>query len=236
MSKVNILRYALVAVLVLLSAGSVHALSCDLQQTSTVDEGRMEIEITIDLQVPEDQKVKAVTVKEHIPKELYKNTRNGAFTGFGLLWNAKTIEDGKTIKYTLRVPEISEPAIYELKTVIEYQTYDDLMTLEKTTLLVVYPDEGIVEIENGEDTHIVKLESVGYSKVDYAIPDFKARPTRNIVITVEEVQVEEPEVEEEELEVEEEVEEEPEEVEEEIEEEVEEEKGKGKDKSKGKGK
>jgi hypothetical protein len=185
MSRLNVLWYTLVVFLVLLSAGGVHALSCELQQTPTVNEGRIEIDVSIDLQVPDNQPVKAVTVKEYIPKELYKNTGNGIFTRFGLMWNVKTIEEGKTIHYTLRVPEISEPAIYELKTVIEYQNYDDLMTLEKTTRLVVYPDEGIVEIENGEDTQIVKREGVGYNKVEYKVPDFKAVSTIHIVNTVE---------------------------------------------------
>ena len=176
MSRLGWIKLAMVAVLVLLSSGGVHALSCELQQTSAVFKDRIEIEVSIDLQVPDDQPAKAVTVKEYIPKELYKNAGNGVFTGFGLMWNVKTIEEGKTIQYTLRVPEISEPAIYELKTVIEYQTYDDLVTLEKITRLVVYP-EGIVEMENGEDVQVVKREGIGYNNVYFRIPDFKAYNT-----------------------------------------------------------
>ncbi len=167
--------YATIVVLILVSAGAVHALGSEdkaLEMDKKVRSSNGRIYVSIDLSTLGDQWVKAVNVKEYIPKGLFKDTNDGVFTGFGLMWNMGTIEKKETASYTLRIPEISEPTTYELKTVVEYQNHDDLMTLERTSYLTVNPD-GRARIDNGKDIQSVKAEGKGYSKVHWARPNFE---------------------------------------------------------------
>ena len=168
--------YATIVVLILVSAGAVHALGSGdkaLEVDKKVRSSNGRIYVSIDLSTLGDQWVKAVNVKEYIPKGLFKDTNDGVFTGFGLVWNMGQIEKKETASYTLRIPEISEPTTYELKTVVEYQNHDDLMTLEMTSYLTVNPD-GRARIDNGKDIQSVKAEGKGYSKVHWARPNFES--------------------------------------------------------------
>ncbi len=168
--------YATIVVLILVSAGAVHALSSEdkaLEVDKKVRSSNGRIYVSIDLSTLGDQWVKAVNVKEYIPKGLFKDTNDGVFTGFGLMWNMGLIEKKETASYTLRIPEISEPTTYELKTVVEYQNHDDLMTLEMTSYLTVNPD-GQARIDHGKDIQSVKAEGKGYSKVHWARPNFES--------------------------------------------------------------
>lgn len=137
---------------------------------SSGDESRTKV--TIDMITTGNQKVKAVSVKEYIPKELTIKTTDGAFTGFGLIWSVGTVEHKETLTYTLGLPEVSEPTTYELKTVVEYQTVEDLETLEKTSYLTVTP-KGQVKLAEGDESKSVKAKGKGYSKVHWGRPSFK---------------------------------------------------------------
>ena len=175
-------------------------MSCELQQTSTIDKDRLKVEVSIDISTWTDQQVKAVNVKEYIPEELFKNTNDGIFTGFGLMWQAGIVNGKETLTYTLILPEVTEPTTYELRTVVEYQTYDDFMLLEKTHYLTVTPGgqvrikeqariktrhltvtpEGQVRIEEGKEALSVKGEGKGYDKVYWASPNFRGGDAGNV--------------------------------------------------------
>jgi hypothetical protein len=61
---------------------------------------------------------------------------------------------------------------YELRTVVEYQTAEDLMALEITRYLTVNP-EGKVRLGKGEEKASVKEKGKGYDKTRLHRPDFK---------------------------------------------------------------
>ncbi len=96
------------------------------------------------------------------------------FTGYGLIWDIGSIKPrGKeTIEYTLRLPSVIESTTYELKTVVEYQTFEDFLTLEETSYLTVNP-EGKVKLAEGNESKSVKAKGKGYSKVHWGRPSFK---------------------------------------------------------------
>lgn len=132
-----------------------------------------EIIVDINLMTSGNVPVKAVLVKEYIPDELVANTNDGIFTGFGLMWQMGTIERKETASCTLTLPEVTEPTPFTLKTVVEFQTFDDLETIEKTTILTVNP-KGPAKLNESGQSKKVKAKGKGYDKVHYATPNFKA--------------------------------------------------------------
>jgi hypothetical protein len=124
------------------------------------------VRVAIDLIAQGDQPVKAVFVQEYIPEEFHRNTHEGAFTGFGLIWDLGTVEHKKTIEYTLGLPSVTETTTYELRTMVEYQTLEDLKTLEGVAYLTV-DLEGRASLEKGEEKIGVKERGKGYGKVHW---------------------------------------------------------------------
>jgi subtilase family serine protease len=129
-------------------------------------------EITIGLLSQGNTPVKAVLVKEYIPRELAVKTFDGVFTGYGLMWVVGVVEHRETIAYTIRLPEVEEPATYELKTVVEYQTPWDLEVVEKTAYLTLTPG-GKARLDKGRDKRSVKARGKGYARVYWGRPNYK---------------------------------------------------------------
>jgi hypothetical protein len=127
--------------------------------------------ITISLLATGNLPVKAVFVKEYIPGELAVKTFDGIFTGFGMMWVVGTVEHKETLTYTLGLPMVTEPTTFELRTVVEYQTLEDLEVLEKTSYLTVSPKG--VKLAEGKERKSVKAKGKGYSKVHWGRPSFK---------------------------------------------------------------
>ncbi len=128
--------------------------------------GGSEARVTLDFFTSGGMPVKSLYVQEHIPGDLSWDTSSGAFTGYGLIWDVVEVRSGKSVslEYTLDLPSVSEPTTYELRTVVEYQTLVDVLTLEETTYLTVYPD-GKASLEKGQSKSSVKERGKGYSKV-----------------------------------------------------------------------
>ncbi|MEE8400997.1 MAG: hypothetical protein V3R86_02440 [Candidatus Hydrothermarchaeaceae archaeon] len=142
------------------------------------DRGRGKI--IIELRAREGQTVKAALVKEYINKKLAVSPSGGVFTGFGVMWKAGTVEQSKTLSYTLRLPTVEEPATYEIKTVVEFQTRENLETVEKISYLTVNPD-GQVMISGGRETSEVTAEGKGFTRVYWARPSFDAQRSPDVV-------------------------------------------------------
>jgi len=121
--------------------------------------------VRIDLFTVGNTVVDSVFVREYIPEELGRDTSNGAFTGYGLMWDVGRIKQGEkqSIEYTLIIPEVKVPTTYTLRTVVEYQTAEDLETIEEITYLVVEPD-GQVKLKAGQGKHAVKERGQGYTR------------------------------------------------------------------------
>jgi uncharacterized membrane protein YgcG len=158
------------------SSGNISYLKVNkhLKSTKVNNESRdkSKVKVTIDLLAPGNLPVKAVFVKEYIPEELTVKTFDGIFTGFGLMWVVGTVEHKETLTYTLGLPEVSEPTTYELKTVVEYQTLEDLEILEKTSYLTVSP-KAQIKLDEGNESKSVKARGKGYSKVHWGRPSYK---------------------------------------------------------------
>lgn len=61
------------------------------------------------------------------------------------------------------MPTIEEPTAFELKTVVEFQTRENLEAVTKTSILTVNPD-GQVIISEGKETGEVTAEGKGKTK------------------------------------------------------------------------
>jgi hypothetical protein len=128
--------------------------------------------IEIDLWAPGGGYVKAVTVREHIPDELTGDAANAAYTATGLVWQMGIVDQKETASYTLELPEVTESTEFTLKTVVEYQTFSDIKTIEKTATLTVSP-KGPAKLDRTREKTATKAKGKGYSKVHYAAPSFK---------------------------------------------------------------
>ncbi len=142
------------------------SLKLDKRLESKGGDDASEFRVSLDLFVLGGLPVKAVFVQEYIPSELAWNTWDGAFTGYGLIWDVGSIKSGKkqTVEYSLGLPPVTEPITYELRTVVEYQTLEDFLTLEETVYLTVSPDSG-ARLAKGQSKSSVKERGKGYNKV-----------------------------------------------------------------------
>ncbi len=120
--------------------------------------------IIIDLFTTSNSQVDAVLVEEYIPNGLGVDTRTGIFTGYGLLWDVGRVEQGdkQSVEYTLRIL-VETPTTYMLRTVVEYQTAEDLEMLEEITYLTVEPN-GQLRLKEGQSKGEVKEKGKGYTK------------------------------------------------------------------------
>lgn len=124
-----------------------------------------QIRVRIDLFTTGNSQVSAVLVEEYIPRGLGADTMTGIFVPYGLLWEIEKIEQGKkqAVEYTLIIPKVEVTTTYELRTVVEYQTAEDLEMLKETTYLTVEPD-GQAKLKEGQSKGTVKEKGKGYTK------------------------------------------------------------------------
>jgi hypothetical protein len=136
---------------------------------------KSQAKIEIDLWSPGNGYIKAVSVTEHIPEveglEVYAS--GAAYIPVGLNFQMGMVDQKETASYILTLPEVTEPTPIILKTVVEYQTFFDLETIEKTTTLTVNP-KGPAKLDKGDEKKSVKAKGKGYDKVRWARPNFKA--------------------------------------------------------------
>ncbi len=83
-----------------------------------------------------------------------------------MIWVVGGIEpsEKEAVEYTLGLPSVTEPTTYELKTVVEYQTLEDLEILEVITYLTVHPNKVILE-KGKENKGVVKGKGYSHARM-----------------------------------------------------------------------
>ncbi len=126
-------------------------------------DGREEINVNMDI-FTLGVEAKSVHVQEYIPEDFTYNTFGGVFLNTGLAWDVGDIKTGDKgrLKYTLVLPDVEEPTTYEFKTIVEYQTQEDLEILEVITYLTIDPKDVAILKKGNESKKLEKGK--GYSK------------------------------------------------------------------------
>lgn len=111
---------------------------------------------------------KSVYLREYIPDGFRYNTPDGVYLNSGLAWDLGDLEPGDKgrIRYTLVFPVVDESTTYEFRTVVEYQTQNELEVLEVITYLTVDPNDVVILKKGPESKRVEKGRGYSHGRMD----------------------------------------------------------------------